>query len=196
MRSRRLFLLSTVTVTALTTGCETQKVELGDQPLTGAGSGGASGVAGSSSGGDAGRGGTSGSSGGDPSAGAGMDGGAGSGGGALRFENASPVAELDTEDIEDNPTLTADGLQLYFTSDRGGDMDVYVATRARVGDLFGEPEIVLEASTAGVETSPAITLDGLTLFVGQRDQAGGLGNYDVWALERSSLTPTGPRSST
>jgi Tol biopolymer transport system component len=144
-------------------------------------------MAGSAGAPDAGSGGVSGSAGSGPSAGAGMDGGAGSGGG-LRFLDASPVAELDTEDIEDNPTLTADGLQIFFTSDRGGDMDVWVATRQSSLELFGEPELVAEASTDDVETSPAITLDGLTLFVGQRDQGGGVGLYDVWALERPSRT--------
>jgi len=118
--------------------------------------------------------------------GAGNDGGTGAG--TLRFGNASPVTELYTEGVEDNPTLTADGLELFFTSDRGGDMDVWVATRARTSELFGEPELVVEANTDETETSPAITLDGLTLFVGQRDQAGGLGLYDVWVLERSSRT--------
>ena len=89
-------------------------------------------MAGSAGAAAAGRGGVSGSSGSGASAGAGMDGGAGNdggtGGGTLRFVDASPVTELYTESIEDNPTLTADGLQIFFTSDRASNMDVWVAT--------------------------------------------------------------------
>jgi hypothetical protein len=167
---------------ALVIGCNTQKVELGKQSLASAGGSGVAGSAGSGGG----SGGSSGAAGSGASAGTGVEGGAGSGGGTLRFEDASPVMELNTEAIEDNPTLTADGLELFFTSDRDGDMDVWVASRERTLDLFGEPELVAPASTDEVDTSPAITLDGLTLFVGQRDQPSGLGLYDVWALERSS----------
>jgi hypothetical protein len=106
--------------------------------------------------------------------------------GILRFEDASPVGGTQTDFIEDNPTLTADRLQIFFTSDRGGDADVWVATREFTSDDFGEPQRVVEASTDGVDSSPAISLDGLTLFVGWQDEPGGLGGYDIWQLERSS----------
>jgi hypothetical protein len=156
----------------------------GGVPSTGgsSGIGGSAGVAGS-----AGAGGTAGTAG----AAAGAAGGGGSGGGgsrSLRFGDASPVTEIDTESVEDNPTLTADMLQIFFTSDRGGDSDVWFATREFTSDLFGEPERLDAASTDDVDTSPAISLDGLTLYVGLNERPGGLGNLDIWSLERPSRT--------
>jgi hypothetical protein len=171
-------------------GCSGKTVALGSQGeavSSGAPGGGTGGGAGIGSGGDAAGSGASPGGGASGNAGAssgGNAGNAGSGGGRLRFLDASPVAELDTDYAEDNPTLTADGLEIYFTSDRGGDTDVWVARRTRVTDLFGEPEPVAEANTTDEESSPAISLDGLTLWVGQKDQTGGLGGYDIWTLSR------------
>jgi hypothetical protein len=115
-------------------------------------------------------------------------GGGGIGGKGYRFGTATPATTLDTEDfIEDNPTLTADMLQIFFTSNRDGDADVWFATRERTTDAFGEPQRLDAASTSGVDTSPAVSLDGLTLFVALDEQPGGLGGYDVFSLERASM---------
>lgn len=176
---------------AFAIGCEGKAVELGHAPGAvdngaGAGSGGQSGMGGggglAASGGSSGSGGSGAGTSGSTSGG---EGGAG-GIGVLRFLNASSIEQTVTEDIEDNPTLTADGLELFFTSTRGGDSDVWVATRATVDDDFGEAVPVDAANTGAVESSPAISLDGLTLYVGQDTQPGGLGGYDIWVLERSS----------
>jgi hypothetical protein len=51
------------------------------------------------------------------------------------------------------------------------------------------PRPVLAASSTGTETSPAISRDGLTLWVGT-DRAGGLGKLDIWRTTRSSRDST------
>jgi hypothetical protein len=181
-----LFVLALV---ATATGCEGDLVELGTATTPAeAGTTGGGGVAGSGGAGGSGpNGGDSGRGGGGGKAGASSAGSGGtSGTGTLRFLDASPIMEIDTESIEDNPTLTRDGLQIFFTSDRAGDADVWFATRPTATALFGEPARLDEASTAAVESSPAISLDGLTLFVGLDEQTGGLGALDIWMLERSS----------
>jgi hypothetical protein len=181
LRTRRPFLV--LAFVALSTGCEGNTVELGkgtaaDAVAGSSGSGGRAGSGGlGASGGASGR--ATGGGAGSPSAGSG-------GGGTLRFLDASPVAEIDTESIEDNPTLTRDGLQIFFTSDRDGNTDVWFATRSSPTGLFGDPQRVDEASTDGVESSPAISLDGLTLFVGIDEMDGGLGALDIWSLGRTS----------
>src|SRR5262249_52233028 len=49
---------------------------------------------------------------------------------------------------------------------------------------FRAPERVAEVSTPGFETSSAVSLDGLTLWVGS-DRPGGVGDLDVWMSTRA-----------
>jgi hypothetical protein len=98
------------------------------------------------------------------------------------------LTELGTSYGNDNPTLTEDLLEIYFTSDRGTtSTDVWTARRASRGDPFGTPERVDAASTPTFDTSAAVSLDGLTLWVGS-DRDGGLGLLDVWMSTRASRT--------
>jgi len=115
--------------------------------------------------------------------------GAGSDDTAPKFAEPSLVAELASEDAEsDNPTLTADLLQIYFTSGRdggAGDVDVWSAKRDDAEQPFSAPEPVTAVNTDGFDTSPAVSLDGLELWVGSaRD--GGLGEQDIWVSTRAS----------
>lgn len=122
------------------------------------------------------------------------DSGTGGGAGATgaegpRFTTPMLVTELASEGHEtDNPTLTADLLEIYFASGRdggAGDIDVWTARRASVDEPFGTPEPVTIVNTAEFETSPAVSLDGLELWVGaERD--GGLGEQDIWVAHRTS----------
>jgi hypothetical protein len=128
------------------------------------------------------------------SAGQGIGGKAGAGGsggtagqGTFRFDDASPISQLTTESIEENPTLTADELEIYFISNRGGNADVWFSTRESAEGTFGAPQRLAAASTDAVESSPAISPNGLELFVGQDEQDGGLGLLDIWVLERPRI---------
>jgi hypothetical protein len=98
------------------------------------------------------------------------------------------VPHLTSSEDDENPSLTADLLEIYFTSDReggAGDYDLYVARRASADDSFGEPENVTELSTESFESSPAVSADGLTLWFGS-DREGGAGGNDVWVARRES----------
>jgi len=96
------------------------------------------------------------------------------------------VADLASDVRTDNPTLTADLLEIYFTSDRvSGNGDVWFARRASPGLPFGAPAPVTEVNTPGFETSAAISADGLTLWFGS-DRPGGVGALDVWVSTRAS----------
>jgi hypothetical protein len=102
------------------------------------------------------------------------------------FAAAQLVTELAALSRTDNPTLTADLREIFFTSDRvSGNGDVWFATRAAASGPFGAPAPVLAVNTAGFETSAAIASDGLTLWFGS-DRAGGAGGVDVWAAQRPS----------
>jgi len=105
-----------------------------------------------------------------------------------RFGTPRLLAELDTTYANQNPTLTSDLLDLYFTSDRGSDgADVWTAHRASPGDPFDPPTLVAEVSTPMYETSPAISLDGLSLYFGS-DRDGGAGAIDIWSATRPDRT--------
>ena len=82
---------------------------------------------------------------------------------------AAPVA-LDavssSEELNDEAAaLSADELTLYFSSDRAGDYDLYVATRDQPDAGFSTPEPVPGLSEPSrLERRPAISADGLQLF--------------------------------
>lgn len=102
-----------------------------------------------------------------------------------RFDAPTLVTELSVPAKTDNPTLTADLLQIYFTSERnGGGADVFVATRSTRAAPFGDVQRVDAVSSDGIETSPAVSADGLTLWVGS-DRAGGQGGLDIWVARRT-----------
>ena len=105
-----------------------------------------------------------------------------------KFGTPRLLAELDTTYANQNPTLTADLLELFFTSGRADNSaDVWTARRASPQDPFDAPAIVAEVSTSSFETSPAVTLDGLTLYYGS-DRSGGLGEVDIWQVTRPDRT--------
>ena len=184
-------------------GCESELLTLGERPIeieggsggdglggTPAGSGGtgaggtASGQGGTDAGGEAGSE-TAGASGERADGGAGTG---GEGGRTIRVVDVSPVAELlTTDDDEENPTLTADLLTIYYISDRSGNDDVWMASRASPTALFDPPVPVDAVNTDETEASPAVSLDGLTLWVSQ-ERDGGLGGSDIWEYTRSSTS--------
>jgi hypothetical protein len=110
-------------------------------------------------------------------------------GGAPKFSRPTLVAELASADQEsDNPTLTSDLLEIYFSSEReggAGDVDVWTARRASSDEPFSAPEPVTAVNTDEFETSPAVGFDGLELWVGA-EREGGLGEQDIWVSRRAS----------
>jgi len=102
-------------------------------------------------------------------------------------DTGQPVKALNLSSTdEDSPTLTEDLLDIYFTSRRSGlgKRDVWTAHRDRREDPFGEPIPVEKASSTDDEVSPAISRDGLTLWVGT--DRSGRGDLDIWRTQRAS----------
>lgn len=99
------------------------------------------------------------------------------------FDPPVAIAELNTGASESPGQLSLDGLTLYFASDRGGDFDIFTATRPSRFEPFGPPEPVPAASAVDRdELSPTISADGneltfaaadvppfLELYLGRRD---------------------------
>lgn len=107
-----------------------------------------------------------------------------------RFQTPTRVVELASDEEDENPTLTDDLLELYFTSRREGgpgNADVWFAERTAADAPFSDPAPVVEASTPEFDSSPAISSDGLTLWTAI-DIDGGLGGLDIWVTTRPSRT--------
>jgi hypothetical protein len=79
----------------------------------------------------------------------------------FHFGEPKLVTELAAIGSSENPTLTADELELYFSSG-----DLYRVNRASLSAPFDVPELLSALSTSAFETSPAISSDGLTLWFG------------------------------
>jgi hypothetical protein len=104
------------------------------------------------------------------------------------FDAPVLVPELASASRTDNPTLTGDLLEIYFTTDRvSGNGDVWFATRTSPDAPFGAPAAVTAVNGSSFETSEAISSDGLTLWFGS-DRADGAGGEDIWVSQRSSRT--------
>ena len=88
---------------------------------------------------------------------------------------------------EDDPTVTADLLEIYFDSDRPGGAgmaDLWVATRASPADEWSPPFAASELNGPARETRPEIAPDGLTLwFSSDRDPSAG--GTDIWMSTRT-----------
>jgi hypothetical protein len=109
---------------------------------------------------------------------------------AAGWDAPRPVTELNSTADDYMPSLTGDGLIMFFASDRlpGDADDVWTATRVSRTASFSAPMRVAEVSALPTAaTSPFISRDGLTLTYAD-DRAGGQGLRDLWTTTRSSVT--------
>jgi len=82
------------------------------------------------------------------------------------FGNVAALANVNSGD-QYNPTISADGLNLFFASFRAGgvgDNDIYQATRSSITASFGSPRLAPNVNTAASEVQPYVTHDGTTLY--------------------------------
>jgi Tol biopolymer transport system component len=111
--------------------------------------------------------------------------------------NLGPV--VNSEFGEVNPSISRDGLSLYFSDVEGdsaaprpgglGDTDVWVTTRATVSDPWGPPvNLGAPVNSAAADGSPEISDDGLLLFVNRWLRDGAF--FDLWVATRR--TPQDP----
>lgn len=88
----------------------------------------------------------------------------------------SQDADINTTFTDGCASHTADGLTIYFNSDRDGSHDIYIASRSSRSEGFGPPQkLPAPINTAtGTEACPTIARSGNTLyFLSSRDDPAG-----------------------
>ncbi|MHC4751523.1 MAG: hypothetical protein ACYTFW_16835 [Planctomycetota bacterium] len=91
--------------------------------------------------------------------------------------------------LEAHPSISPDGLSLFFCSDRPGgygDRDIYLSTRVTVNDSWSEPvNLGPIVNSPSLDDAPDISSDGLTLFFASR-RPGGYGGEDIYVTRRAT----------
>jgi hypothetical protein len=104
------------------------------------------------------------------------------------FGEAVPVVSLNDPAANDiQPNVRKDGREVVFSSNRSGTLggqDVWIATRARVGDPWSTPvNLGAAVNTAAGETRPSLSWDALTLLFGRAP--GPEGSGDIYVSTRT-----------
>jgi Tol biopolymer transport system component len=105
--------------------------------------------------------------------------------------NLGPTINSSSTETNNTPSISADGLTLYFSSwqtDGPGKikMDLCKATRQTIDDQWAAPENLGPTINSSVlDWSPTISADGL-LLVFSSDRPGGIGKTDLWMTRRST----------
>jgi len=99
-------------------------------------------------------------------------------------------AAINSPSADQSPALSANGLTLYFASDRSGGVggvDLWVAHRATPVSLWETPvNLGTSINTQDAETGPSLSLDGHLLFFASSRQ-GGEGNFDIYVSFRGDV---------
>lgn len=96
---------------------------------------------------------------------------------------------VNSSSVDMGASISADGLELYFGSDRPGgrgDWDIYIARRATISSPWGTSQnLGPTVNGSSYEGHPCITRDGLMLFFCST-RPGGYGDFDLWVAMRAT----------
>jgi hypothetical protein len=104
-------------------------------------------------------------------------------------ENLGPL--VNSISHESDISISADGLELYFSSERPGgegDSDLYVTTRSTKKDAWCTPvNLGSVVNSSSLDMNPCISADGLALFF-RSSRPGRYGNSDIYLTTRASTS--------
>ena len=106
---------------------------------------------------------------------------------ATPFGGPQPISSLNSAADDDlDPSLTMDELELYFASDRAGNVDIWRATRATTTATWSTPQRVVELASPQLDQSPEVSPDGLELWFSS-NRTGSTG-ADIYVTTRATRT--------
>jgi len=81
------------------------------------------------------------------------------------FGPATLVTELSSSAADTTMRVTGGGLSIYFASDRGGNVDIYMSTRPDTDSVWATPTRVMELSTGDGDWAPFAQSDQLRVVL-------------------------------
>ncbi len=107
--------------------------------------------------------------------------------------NLGPTVNSPTTHNEGCPSISADGLELFFSGQSWqgnatghGASDLWVTRRASLSDPWTAPEnLGALVNTAYDDCEPSISADGLSLYLAS-DRPGGFSSWDLWVTTRKT----------
>jgi len=117
------------------------------------------------------------------------------------FGSADPILELNTADEEEQPTVSHDGREVHFISNRPGSMvgpnglpsrDIWVSTReSALGAVWSEPEPVVSLNSPFHDGRPSLSWDGSTIYFFSAFRPGNVDAFfDIWMATREKISPS------
>ena len=91
---------------------------------------------------------------------------------------------------DDDPSFTADALELYFNSFRNGPSEIFVSVRGSRSEAWGAPSLVPELSAGPSASNPVISPDGLTMWLSGRFDAQTTDDRDIYVSTRPDRQST------
>ena len=109
------------------------------------------------------------------------------------WSTAVSLGETINSSAEDGyPCISADGLSLYFSSDRAGGeggRDIYVTMRLTENDAWSAPvNLGPTINSSSNDIAPSITSDGLTLIFSSQRPGKYSTYYDLWMTKRKTTS--------
>ena len=99
-------------------------------------------------------------------------------------------SRVNSEYREQAPCISANGLELYFASNRGYTgitFDIWVTTRETTEDAWGVPvKLGAPVNSSSFEYATSISADGLSLFF-DSDRSSNPWNVDLWVTTRETI---------
>jgi len=86
-----------------------------------------------------------------------------------------------------DPTLTADELELYFSSNPNTDYDIWLVKRTGTAS-WGTPARVDELSSTSLDETPEVSADGLTIYLASERPGGKFAGEHLWVSHRATRT--------
>jgi Tol biopolymer transport system component len=97
------------------------------------------------------------------------------------------ITVLSSMGDEAGPALTPDQLAIFFASDRTGNDNIFVATRASITSAWSQPQQIVELSTSMSDGEPWIDASQTAIYFAS-DRPGGAGGFDLYVARRTTST--------